>query len=583
MHILTIVRRLGASIAITGALAAVASPQALAASPSPNAYGPGCDPALPVVAHHAGGAPAATADKAVACAVETGKPTSESTIAVGNDGTVLYSPAQTENSLARSSDEGASWSLTQPADAQQTALWNTVDPQITVDPRTGRAFWIHATGQLRTAPILVSGSPLPWELTTAFAYASGFQVYGSDDAQHWRTADYSSEPMGDWEKVAVGPPAAGAPQPHGYPDVVYACANSPFEVSGPGRLCYRSLDGGATFERAGYVFPSASSPVASCPALATNTEVVGPDGALYQPVSCDKGAFVAVSHDEGVTYSWERVPNAPASDGLSGALQLSMDGAGDLFASWLAGDTISLAVSRDGAKTWSAPRVISGPGLHAILFAAPAAGNRGQFGVAYYASTDAKAASLTAYVSEVPDALAANPVIYTAALNDPAHPIFHDYAFDATPRADFVGAAFDRGGTLWAGMVKQLAAPDADNRVATTGYVGRLLLVGAGGAAGPGGATLRASCAASRRLVFLLGRVPGGRVVRAVAYINGRRVAVRRGHSLRRLAFDRPRGRRLVVRIVTTNNKGGRVITVRTYRGCTRTPLKTRHVRHRRT
>src|SRR5207249_10403894 len=70
-----------------------------------------------------------------------------------------------------------------------------------LDWRTGRAFWIHATGQLRTAPVLVSGSPLPWEVTTGIAYADGFQVYSSDDTRRWRTADYSNEPMGDWEKV----------------------------------------------------------------------------------------------------------------------------------------------------------------------------------------------------------------------------------------------------------------------------------------------------------------------------------------------------------------------------------------------
>jgi hypothetical protein len=393
--------------------------------------------------------------------------------------------------------------------------------------------------------------------------------------------------MGDWEKVFTGPaasPAGGAPQPTGYPDVVYACANSPFEVSGPGRLCYRSLDGGATFARAGYVFPSPGSPVDACPALATNTGVVGSDGSVYQPVSCSQGAFVAVSHDEGGTYEWFPVPKAPASSGLSGSLQIVIDAADDLYATWLTGDKAFVSVSRDRARTWSTPLDITAPGIHGLLFPAPAAGDRGQFGITYYGTGAANADTLTAYATVTRDALAGQPLFYSAALNDPAHPIFHNYDFDATPRADYIGAAYDASGTFWSGAVRQLGAPDANSRIATTGHVGRLLFVADSGAApGPGGAALSGAgraCVGASRLVFRLGRVPGGRVVRAVVDVNGRRVLTRRGRRLTRVSVRRPAGQRIVVRIVTVNNKHGRVVTVRSYRGCARSPLQTRHVRH---
>ena len=81
----------------------------------------------------------AGAPPAVSCAVETGSASSESSLAVTNGGAVLYSPALSENSLTRSLDAGATWSLTYPPDEQYTSLWNTVDPQLTVDRRTGRA------------------------------------------------------------------------------------------------------------------------------------------------------------------------------------------------------------------------------------------------------------------------------------------------------------------------------------------------------------------------------------------------------------------------------------------------------------
>jgi hypothetical protein len=53
-----------------------------------------------------------------------------------------------------------------------------------------------------------------------------------------------------------------------------------------------------------------------------------------------------------------------------------------------------------------------------------------------------------------------------------------------------------------------------------------------------------------------------------LAYVNGRLVASARGHSLTSVRFARPAGRRLVIRIVTFNNGGGRVVTLRTFRGC---------------
>ena len=250
-------------MAIAAAALALAVTPALAAG----AEGPGCNAALPVVVHHAGGAdakpPAGTA-LPVVCATETGYATSETTIAATNTGALLFSPAHTENSLARSFDGGATWGLTYPPKMQYTSLWNTVDPIVTVDRRTGRAFWLRATGELRTAPVLVDESPFGNQAATAIAYAHGFQVYStSDDGRTWTTADYQHEFTGDWEKIFVGPapPASsGAPRPSGYPDVAYVCANAPFEVSGPGRACYRSLDGGATFNLAGYVFPSPGSP-----------------------------------------------------------------------------------------------------------------------------------------------------------------------------------------------------------------------------------------------------------------------------------------------------------------------------------
>lgn len=564
---------------IGGVLAAalVAVPGAAHASATP----PGCHPEWPVVAHEGGGrvVPAPAGSPAVvACATETGYATSESTIGVTRNGVIVYSPALTENSLARSLDLGATWSLSYPPDEQYTSLFNTDDPYLTVDRRTGRVFWSHATGPTRTTPVVVSNSPLPNGLPTAVAAASGFQVYTSaDDGRTFSTADYSTAPTGDWEKVFVGPPPAastGAPQPTGYPDVVYLCANAPFEVSGPGRLCYRSLDGGTTFSPAGFVFPSPAMPPDVCPALATNNAVVDGAGTIYHPVSCQHAAYVATSRDEGTSYTWVQVPGAPPASGTSGSLQLAVDDSGVLYALWQRGDEILLAVSHDQGRSFAAPLAVTAPGVHGVALPVLAAGARGEVGITYYASPDPAAKALDAYITQTRDALAARPLFYSAAINDPAHPIFANLGFNGSPRADYVGGAYDATGTFFAGVVKQLSGPDANGRVATTGYVGRLAFATAPpathAAPAPRAKPRSRGCVAAA-LTLRVDRLAHGRVVRAVAYVNGRRVTTRRAHRLHRLVVTHPRRGAFRVRIVVTTSRGVHATSTRTYRGCTRT------------
>jgi hypothetical protein len=564
-----------------GAARAGTSPAAARAAAA--ATGPGCAASLPVVVHHPGGAAASLPSGAqlpIACADPTGYETSESTIAAGKDGSLFYSPAHTENTLARSFDQGANWNLTYPPKMQYTSLWNTVDPIVTVDRRTGRLFWLRATGDLRTAPILVDESPFGNQAATAIAYAHGFQVYSShDDGQTWTTADYQHEFTGDWEKLFVGPPrpaSTGAPQPAGYPDVVYMCGNAPFEVSGPGRACYRSLDGGTTFALASYVFPSASAPAVVCPALAGNTGVVDSQGRTFQPQSCEGGTYLAVSEDEGASYAWLPIRGAPPVSVYSGTVQIAVDKADNVYALWVAGDKLELAISRDHGKTWSDPIDATPPGLHKITLPALAADEAGHVGITYYASRDSAATALTAYITQTGDALDAKPLLYSGALNDPAHPIFTAYGGNASPRADYVGGTYDSSGTFWAGVVRQLSAPtSSSNEIATVGYVGHLLLRDKVGLPSNG------RCVDRRKFSFTLHHGRHATVVRVDVFVNGRRVLSRRGRNIKRVTIKRlPQGK-FVVKIVATQSTGSTLTSTRTYKGCKKTAPTTRAHHHR--
>ena len=183
---------------LAGPVTLLVGPVASAAADSP---GPGCNPSWPVVAYRAGGELVplpSSAARPVACGVATGYASSESSIAVAGDGALIYSPAETENSMARSTDDGATWTLTYPANEQPTSFWNTVDPWVLGDRRTGRVFWTHATGPVRNEGGLPQGSGF------YLAAAMGFQAFASsDDGFSWTTADYSTAPTGDWEKLAV--------------------------------------------------------------------------------------------------------------------------------------------------------------------------------------------------------------------------------------------------------------------------------------------------------------------------------------------------------------------------------------------
>jgi hypothetical protein len=460
------------SPAMLGSLASLAV--AVGAAPASAATPPGCHAGWPVTAHRAGAGVvklSAGARPPTVCAAQTGYATSESTVAVAGDGSLIYSPAETENSMARSTDNGASWNITSPADAQPTSFWNTVDPFVIADRRTGRVFWSHATGPVRNE------DDLPDNAGFWLAAAYGFEVYTSaDNGRTWTTSDNETAPTGDWEQVFTGPPAASGPMPVGYPDVVYLCANAPFEVTGPGRACYRSLDGGATFQLAGYASPTPANPTDICPPLQFGNGVVDSHGTIFIPATCQQAAYVLYSKDEGASWTWIKFNDA-AGDFLGNLeLRLALDDADNLYALWPKNGLIDLEVSRDGARTWTMPMMVAAPGVQGVVRPAIAAGAPGNVGVTYYGSSTPGATRLNAYITQTKDATDPQPLFYSAAINDTARPIYTDGGLQGpSPRTDFIGGAYDMAGTtLWSGAVAQTGPANSDNVWPTTGYVGRL-------------------------------------------------------------------------------------------------------------
>src|SRR5205085_10256979 len=126
---------------------------------------------------------------------------------------------------------------------------------------------------------------------------------------------------------------------------------------------------------------------------------------------------------------WLPMLRAPRTRGIGSPVHLAIKRADNLYSLWEANERLYLVVYRNRGQSWSAPQMVLAPGLHNITLPAFASGPQGQVGIVYYASSNASAQTLTAYITQTLDALAPQPLFYTAALSDPAHPIFRAYGF----------------------------------------------------------------------------------------------------------------------------------------------------------
>ena len=73
------------------------------------------------------------------------------------------------------------------------------------------------------------------------------------------------------------------------------------------------------------------------------------------------------------------------------------------------------------------------------------------------------------------------------------------------------------------------------------------------------------------RLTFRIPQPHNGRIVKVLAYIDGRLVKRVSGHRVKRLTLKTPTKANFTVRIVKVSDRGRRTASVRTYRGCHKT------------
>ncbi|MHB8449566.1 MAG: sialidase family protein [Mycobacteriales bacterium] len=340
--------------------------------------------------YQAGGStPARPASAPWVCSTPTGYPAGEPTIGITRTGTVAFYPAYpsvyfTRVGLAVSTDGGASFHFTPITGiAGQQTHQADLDPYMYLDPVTSRIFVAsNTTGNCDVVS------------------------WSDDGGASWATPSVAGCVSGDHENLFSGrAPAAGA-APVGYPDIVYYCSYSAGLLADLhfADSCEKSLDGGQTWTPTGkpaFVWDPTQFTPTDLKAEPTGCMqglghgVVGPDGTIYLPAGMCGVPEVAISHDEGQTWTTSVVSRTVLLHGFpdGGTVDdtaVAVDREGHLYAVWVAHNQLPyLAVSADGGRTWSTPVEIAPPGVVATDLAEVAVGAPGRLAVDYMGSTNA--------------------------------------------------------------------------------------------------------------------------------------------------------------------------------------------------
>jgi hypothetical protein len=416
----------------------------------------------------------------------TGYMAGEPTLGIFKDGTIVYmgigavvgdpaAAAYGQSAILRSRDEGRTWQeldhLIPGSKEEQTGL----DPFLRVDRDTGRMFQLNLTPPC--TPVSTS----------------------DDQGDTFSTGVICNH--ADHENLFTGKPVTSTTL--GYPRVVYYCAIDGGALSGNNTFtgCSKSLDGGLTFVRTGapaYVGDDPTSDggyyrIGHC-AGSTGHGVADATGTIFLPRGYCGQPFVAISHDEGLT--WERVQvarNGVAIDSSGPGHEASMavDSAGNLYYTWVAVDRLPYLVSsRDHGKTWSAPVRLSPPNLNETWGAFVDAGAPGRIAVSYIGTTNSPGepfcvragpvstfpgstcetaaggpprtqseydhTTWDGYITETVDALSPKPVFLTAAVNPRDDPLMRGGGCGVTrcnQQTDFLDTEIAPDGTPWAAFV----------------------------------------------------------------------------------------------------------------------------------
>lgn len=379
---------------------------------------------------HRDGKPVAAGAIPTAQTFSVGGHALEPTLGLDDQGKIFYAAAGFNRfglagtTILRSDNGGQNWKVTSPRILGQDVHPISLDPYVYVDDlgkNDERIFTI--------------------DLTVACSYMS----FSDDDGATWTTNPLAcGRPVNDHQTLFSGPPATSPTTV--YPHVLYYCWNDVASSQ-----CSKSIDGGISFHptgspayegyESGSQDPGFFGQSGFCGGLHGHG-AVGPEGTVYLPREYCGKPMLAISKDEGLTWTRVKVSDirsiSQPKEG-AGHPSVTTDAKGNVYYTWIAaGNRLPyLSVSKNEGKTWSKPVMIGAPGLKETNLPQIDARGVGKIAVAYYGSTnspfpkctdkctgpDYKDATWNAYMTISADALDGNPTFYSGVVNDPSDPL----------------------------------------------------------------------------------------------------------------------------------------------------------------
>lgn len=476
------------------ALLAGVLPAAAGARPLPNR---GCVGARPATVFTARGRVPGGRAHARTCGVTTGYAAAESHILALPDGTVVFSPAVLPHGLAGTGtaalpidsatqsnaspaglavtrDGGRHWLLAEPSGV----TWNPTDHGDYVDPATGRVFF-------------EDYGPIPPVAAFGTDQEGPAHINTSDDLLHWHHTVIAGLFLPENPHFTAAAPPAAQPRPHGYPDVVYFCANTNVGFTSPliaGRLCFDSLDGGQSWTQRSLLFSATVPRHAQCGGAPEQFSAIdgyypqpAPDGSLYVMVACGGRTYLARSTDEAASFpiltSGGRplvlpVPT-PGAGSVALTPQLRIGRHGVFVLVYQQGQRLLERASADRGRSWTRPESMTAPGVGTVgEWAVALAGDA--LAVSYLGAR-AGQSTFDGYLSATRDVTAAlrpgdGPVFAAGRVNPANRPLLYGQTVQGSGYVgapggaevplppplsnqstgnDFIGAAVRPDGTAW--------------------------------------------------------------------------------------------------------------------------------------
>ena len=192
---------------------------------------------------------------------------------------------------------------------------------------------------------------------TGLLVAGSNATYSDDGGATWQPATFPVPHSPDHESLGAGAYAAPAPPTAGitgFPHAVYYCSQNIEQIAGA--FCGRSDTGSLTYNPSTLVF----GPDSPCGAIHGHIKVA-PDGTVYVPQnSCTRpdgaqGQGMAVSRDNGMTWTYSVVPDSTAKGPNSGTdPSIGIGSGGAVYFGYEDGSGHpKIAVSHDHGDSWS--------------------------------------------------------------------------------------------------------------------------------------------------------------------------------------------------------------------------------------